>query len=376
MQSGKFGFKLAEGANAKAMRGLMIGLAALVVLAVSGYGTVIYIQLMGKVFPAGPLLLACYMGAAANLLLMLVLLVGKFVWFRPGAHEVASWIVTGVELLVAILNMMLAYEVASGQKLTDVMQGWYYLAPISPVFSMIGAIVLIMTSTELRKRHKQLAMQEEAEVAQHQFDLAMHKAHMEVKNQYLTFVKAKLGAELNAPERQVEISNHASLLVSDVLSGMSGLASVPRLNMPQGPGHTVDADRMAAPGLPPVISPPSMSEPAQEELDDQDGWLARVNGRIAQARDHLFRGDGTPKEEGEGQAPQRVEWLIRMAEANGLDLRRVEPLLGLPSDESRSYYERGRAVVEAATRLGYSLEDVEHMLGLYGGEGGDAAKKK
>ena len=61
----------AESANAKALRGLMIGLAALVVLAVSGYGTVIYIQLMGKVFPSGPLLMACYMGAFANVVLML-----------------------------------------------------------------------------------------------------------------------------------------------------------------------------------------------------------------------------------------------------------------------------------------------------------------
>src|SRR5205085_10103347 len=81
--------RFTESANTSALRGLMIGLAALVVLSVSGYGTVIYIQLMGKVFPSGPLLMACYMGAAANVLLMLILLVGKFVWFRTGAHEVA-----------------------------------------------------------------------------------------------------------------------------------------------------------------------------------------------------------------------------------------------------------------------------------------------
>src|SRR5690348_4271175 len=90
---------LPEGANIQAVRTLMIGLAALVVLAVSGYGTVIYIQLMSKVFPTGPLLIACYIGAAANFLLMLVLLVGKFAWFRPGAHELTSWLVTGIELV-------------------------------------------------------------------------------------------------------------------------------------------------------------------------------------------------------------------------------------------------------------------------------------
>ena len=74
MQTGGVGKLLSEGANVKALRTLMIGLAALVVLAVSGYGTVIYIQLMGKVFPTGPLLIAWYIGAAANFLLMLVLL--------------------------------------------------------------------------------------------------------------------------------------------------------------------------------------------------------------------------------------------------------------------------------------------------------------
>src|ERR1700726_3913180 len=132
MQTGGVGKFLAEGANVKALRGLMIGLAALVVLAVSGYGTVIYIQLMGKVFPTGPLLMACYMGAFANVVLMLVLLVGKFVWFRPGAHEVTSWIVTGVELLVAIMNMILAYQLASGHQPTSILAAWYYLAPISP----------------------------------------------------------------------------------------------------------------------------------------------------------------------------------------------------------------------------------------------------
>src|ERR1700736_5629199 len=106
MQQMRKGFT--EGSNTKAVRVLMIGLAALVVLSVSGYGTVIYIQLMSKVFPSGPLQIACYMGAAANLVLMLVLLVGKFVWFRPGAHEIVSWLVTAVELLVVILNMILS----------------------------------------------------------------------------------------------------------------------------------------------------------------------------------------------------------------------------------------------------------------------------
>ena len=238
----------------------MIGLAALVVLSVSGYGTVIYIQLMGKVFPSGPLQLACYMGAAANLVLMVVLLVGKFVWFRPGAHEVTSWMVTGVELLVVILNMILSFQLASGQPLQSVIAAWYYLAPVSPVFSMVGAIVLIMTSSELRKKHHALEIEEHKDRVESDFEMAMHAAEMEVKTQYLGFVKNNLVEELNAPERQLEMKRHAKVLVGQVLSGISGLSSHPRLLRESAEGE---------------------SEPVS--LED-DAWLARVNTRVEQER--------------------------------------------------------------------------------------------
>src|SRR5256714_9983978 len=259
--------RFTEGANTRAVRALMIGLAALVVLAVSGYGTVIYIQLMGKVFPTGPLLIACYIGAAANFLLMLVLLVGKFAWFRPGAHEVASWIVTGVELSVTILKMMLAFQLASGQALTSVMAAWYYLAPVSPVFSMVGAIALIMTSTELRTKHQAMELQEQKDQAEREFDLAMHQAEMEVKHKYVGFIKAKLQAELNAPERHVEMADHAALLVSDVLSGISGVQSVPRLKGPD----TVSA-----------LPPGRLAEDG--EMEGEERWLGQVNARIEAER--------------------------------------------------------------------------------------------
>src|SRR5690349_13471124 len=265
--------RFVESANTKAVRALMIGLAALVVLSVSGYGTVIYIQLMGRVFPTGPLQMACYMGAAANLVLMLVLLVGKFVWFRPGAHEVASWIVTGVELLVAILNMILAYQLASGNQPTSFLAAWYYLAPISPVFSMVGAIVLIMTSSELRKKHHALEIEEQKERAERDFDLAMHEAEMDVKHQYLGYVKNNLVDELNAPERQIEMKNHASVLVAQVLSGISGLSSAPRLSR----GSALPAPH---------------EDGFEPEMSDE--WLAQVNARVE--RERAARRDGASGE--------------------------------------------------------------------------------
>ncbi len=342
MQTGKVGKFLAEGANVKAVRALMIGLAALVVLAVSGYGTVIYIQLMGKVFPTGPLLIACYIGAAANFLLMLVLLVGKFAWFRPGAHEVASWIVTGVELGVTILNMMLAFQLASGQVLTSVMAAWYYLAPVSPVFSMMGAIALIMTSTELRTKHRAMELQEQKDQAEREFDLAMHEAEMEVKYKYVGFIKAKLQTELNAPERHEEMEDHAAMLVSDVLSGISGLQSVPRL---KGPGKMV-----------PSLPPGRLSEDG--EMEEDDLWLARVNQRIEAERERRLAR--------EAAARQGVEH--EEAETDEVNSARAE----VPT-------ERLTRLAAAAAAKGYSLEKLEQLLGVssVGHEnGGDGAKKK
>jgi uncharacterized membrane protein len=311
--------RVMESANVGALRGLMIGLAALVVLSVSGYGTVIYIQLMGKVFPTGPLQIACYMGAAANLVLMVVLLVGKFVWFRPGAHEVASWIVTGVELLVVILNMILSYQLASGQPLQSLMAAWYYIAPVSPVFSMVGAIVLIMTSSELRKKHHELEIEERKDRAESEFGMAMHTAEMEVKTQYLGFVKNNLVEELNAPERQVEMKNHAKVLVTQVLSGISGLSSVPRLSSGVQSGWSTPKDR----------------EP------NGDDWLARVNERVE-------------KERAARRLGQEVE---PMTEAQ-------QTMMGDGGDEQAARLAR---LASAAEAKGYSLDRLEQMLGIDGG---------
>jgi hypothetical protein len=376
MQS-KLGTKITEGQNTKAVRGLMIGLAALVVLSVSGYGTVIYIQLMGKVYPSGgPLLIACYMGAAASFLLMLVLLVGKFTWFRPGAHEVASWIVTGVELLVAILNMMLAYQLASGQHPENLMQAWYQLAPVSPVFSMVGAIALIMTSTELRKRHKQQEMQDEAELAEHELEIAMHHANLGVRRQYLEFVKAQLGQELNAPQRQAEIAHHASRLVTNVLTEMSGLPALQAPNAPQ-----LSAPRVVNAGqeLPSGALPSSFSQTG--ELNQDDYWFDRVNQRLAQARQNGFSGgasgEAQPKEADDEPLSPRVRSLIEQAEASGVDLGEIEGMLRLPHGDSLPYGERALIVMNAAQQKGYSLDQIEQALRLYARKrGGDDATKK
>lgn len=258
-----------ESANHKAVRGLMIGLAALVVLVVSGFGTVVYIDLMNGVFPSGPQVIACYLGAGANFLLMLVLLIGKFTWFRPGAQEVASWIVTGVEVLVCILNLILAFQMVGGPP-SGFLAVWLNFAPISPVFSMVGATILLMTSVELRRRHRELELQEQKEQAERELELAFHAAEIEVKGQYLTIIKEKLTQELNAPERHQEIAAHARAMVSQVLSGLSGMQS-----LPAAPSSARPAQR--------GLGSAEEEDFSTGNLDDE--WLERVNARMEQERE-------------------------------------------------------------------------------------------
>jgi len=242
--------------------------------------------------------------------------------------------------MVTILNMMLAFQLASGQALTSVMQAWYYLAPVSPVFSMVGAIALIMTSTELRTKHRAMELQEQKDQAEREFDLAMHEAEMEVKHKYVGFIKAKLQAELNAPERHEEMEDHAAMLVSDVLSGISGLQSVPRL---KGQGATV-----------PALPPGRLSDDGDMERDDL--WLARVNQRIEAERERRLAS--------EAAARQAVEH---------------EELTTDEQAEVPAHTERLSRLAAAAQAQGYSLDALERLLGVEvsGREnGGDVAKKK
>ncbi len=141
---------------------------------------------------------------------------------------------------------------------------------------------------------------------------------MDVKHQYLGFVKNNLVDELNAPERQIEMQNHASVLVAQVLSGISGLSSVPRLS------------RSNQPALP--IVPESLGI-------DEDTWLAQVNERVEQERRRRFAQEQQANSatgvqpavsiEEEDEQAARLARLAAAAQARGYSLDRLEQLLGV-----------------------------------------------
>src|SRR5438270_5427263 len=77
------------------------------------------------------------------------------------------------------------------------------------------------------------------------------------------------------------MADHAALLDSDVLSGISGVQSVPRL---KGPEHTVSA-----------LPPGGLSEDG--EMEGEERWLAQVNERIEAERQRRLAREATARQD-------------------------------------------------------------------------------
>lgn len=207
-------------------RKIVIFLTVGVVLAVSLLSCATYIGLMGNVFPDGLLRWLCYAGALANLLLMVVLLFGKFNWFSPGLHEYASWAVTGVEVAICALNLITAYQLGHGG-VTGVLTYWLAIAPASPVFSMVGAIILIMTSSDMERKHKEMLVKQKMSDAEQALELQQRMAQIKIKSTYVDYVSEGMSKHLRSEAILKVIADHSEQLVLEALSSVSGLSTTP-----------------------------------------------------------------------------------------------------------------------------------------------------
>lgn len=195
----------------------------------------------------------------------------------------------------------------------------------------------------------------------------------------LVAIITKLQQELNAPERHVEMQDHAAMLVSDVLSGISGIQSVPQLKSPQLPNERTIEQRHAA-GLP---APGSARSLENTSLDEGDAWLDQINTRIENERKQRLARDGSAAAESSSSGVsaedgRRLVALAAAAETKGYDLPTLERLLGLSPDFSGSTLERLSRLAAGASKWGYSIDDLEKLLGASAAaeNGGDDVKKK
>jgi len=250
--------------NQEAIAGLAKVLVAVIIAVVVGYSEVMYLQIMSRAFPDGILKIVAMIGAVGTGLSVLTLLIAKAYWFRPGGQMVAAWIFTGVEVVILLLNVLLSFALDGG-KVDGYLALWYTLTPSSPLFALVGWVLILHLDQGQQERHADMEMEVEMQRAERQHKIATHEAKMQLRQAFLHSHTTYLQQEVNSPEIQRQLAMGASALAARELSELTGMHIAPRLSS----------------GAPVAL-------PAPKEFDalagDEDAWLAQVNERVEQER--------------------------------------------------------------------------------------------
>lgn len=206
-------------ANEQALKGLVRAIAVIVVLTVVGFSDVMYLVLMQKIFPGGLFLVICYIGAFAGFLATVYLLIGKVSVFAPGAQILISWIAFGAELLIAGLNIILAF--ASGQQ-SGLLAAWSYIAPATPVIHMFFVAIIYFADPAIKEKHKDMEMQQKIRKAEREVELAQNLARIAVSRKHLEFTVQELGNAITSQESLARIGEHAHSMNDKLLTDLTG----------------------------------------------------------------------------------------------------------------------------------------------------------
>jgi hypothetical protein len=140
----KFKWKISaseKGMVAWIKRGVMV-----IIVFVVLFSDAMFIKLMWNHFPDGWLRILALTGAVATGLSIILLVLAKQYWFRPGEQMIAAWCFTGIEVLASILNVL----TASGVDIPY----WLMISPATPFVSLCGWIVIIMLDQTTNHRHE------------------------------------------------------------------------------------------------------------------------------------------------------------------------------------------------------------------------------
>lgn len=305
-----------EGANIKAAKNLAKIAAICIILAVAGFGDVMYIVLMGSRFPAGPLLVMCYLGAFTSFLAVGYLLLGKSVVFRPGSQMIAAWAVFAAELLIIALNILLVFDTGSG----GAMSAWSFFSPATPVLHMLGVALIYFLDPDLKAKHEAMEMQEKVEKADREVEFLTHEARVDLRKKQMAHLSKVLEEAVNSPESLHHIKQFGHKLNRELLRELTGMHDT--VVTPETPAA------LPAPGNVPAIShrATAVPEPKEAEMEDDEGWLDQVNDRMAAARAQRLTDEPETQGFGAGDfAPASDENPYASDASDGPSVARVRP---------------------------------------------------
>lgn len=161
----------------KAVKGFCITFAIGCYVAAVAFGDVMFVMLMGEVFPDGFLRYLTIAGAVTTAVSACLLLWGKYSWFTPGKQMVWAYVFWIIEIGVLMLNTLLASHIALELTLTDVLLAWRDFSPATPFVCVIGWGLIFMWDESAKARN--LASETSADLA----DLYAHEMKAAAKSQ-------------------------------------------------------------------------------------------------------------------------------------------------------------------------------------------------
>lgn len=218
----RFGLKSKKPtANARGI-GCLAQLAAYgIIVFVVLFSDVMFVSLLWNAFPGGFMTIAAVGGAFATGMSVIALAVGKSHWFRPGPQLVFSWLFTGVEVLVSVMNVVVSVAVAHHNAL-GYLSYYVLIAPATPLVALVGWIVILNLDTASTQRHAQMEMEDEKHQAELDYQKAEHEAHMQLKHGFLEQFESFLQEETNSSENLAILRQAAARLGKSVISGLIG----------------------------------------------------------------------------------------------------------------------------------------------------------
>jgi hypothetical protein len=218
------GFKPDEGDGAKSLKGLAKLIAVLVILAVAGFGDVMYIIEIQKVFAGqGILLVFCYVGGIVGFMSVCYLLLGKSAVFRPGGQMLASWLAFGMELIVIALNIMYVF---AGDK-TGPLAAWGFISPATPVIHMLAIAIVYYLDPELKVKHRKMELDAKIALAHHEQEYAIEMAKLKVIEKQLGHFVEGLSAASNSETTVTALQEYADKVNDQILTEMGGRRALP-----------------------------------------------------------------------------------------------------------------------------------------------------
>jgi NADH:ubiquinone oxidoreductase subunit K len=209
-----------ENAAQKGMKWFGRLLAVVVILVIFAFGDVMYIQLMSNKFPAGPLLVLCYIGAFSSFLAIVYMLIGKSVLFSPGRQMVLSWMFLGVELAMVAMNIILVFQ--GTQDAQGFMAFWLQVAPATPVLNMGIVAILFFLDEDQARRHSDLELQNQIDNYDRKYVRELHKSRTKLKMRQLDYVTKALEQAVNSQESLDYIAQFGADMNVQLLQNLTG----------------------------------------------------------------------------------------------------------------------------------------------------------